>query len=483
MSRFFGSWKRLSLLQKLYFVVGTMAVLIVCELVILKFSMQQVSAVRAFVSAEALWSKAQKDALLELNRFQRTKDEKHYQEFLLRLEIPAGDHLSRLELMKPEPDLSVIRAGFIKGRIHPDDIDRMVFLLRHFNRISYVAQAINDWGRGDELLQQIRDTAGRLHTALLSDHDVTSVSELEHINKLNSELTPIEDHFSFILGEGSRWLESTVLTIFFLMVLTVEATGLTLTMFTGREIAGVATENAKLYASANESVKMRDEFLSVASHELKTPLTSLALQLEMINKLTSKPNTPEISSQIHSLSERSLASTKRLSALLGELLDLTRIRVGKLIVDRQVCDLTSIVQDSVTQLAAEAAKKGSNISIKAVGRVMGTFDSTRMSQVIVNLVSNAIKYGNGQPINVSVEMRGSKAVVAVQDHGIGIPADKLSTLFQKFERVEQDPSIPGLGLGLFISNEIVKAHGGMLRAESQPGEGATFTMEIENNGG
>ena len=169
----------------------------------------------------------------------------------------------------------------------------------------------------------------------------------------------------------------------------------------------------------------------------------------MINGTLAKPLTPETSTQVLALSDRSLASTRRLSALLRELLDLTRIRVGQLTLNRQICDLTSIVQESVAQLAAEAAKNGSPISIEANRRVTGSFDSTRISQVIVHLVSNAIKYGNGKPIRVFVGMRESKAVVVVQDHGIGIPANKLPHLFHRYERFEARPINTRLGFRTF----------------------------------
>jgi two-component system, sensor histidine kinase len=479
MNRILAHWKNISVARKIYFVVGTMATLITCELFVLRVSMEKVSAVRAFVSAEALWSKSEKDALLELKSYQRTQDERNYQAFLAKLKVPEGDHLARLELLKPHPDLSVIRAGFLQGQIHPDDLDRMVTLLRRFYWISYVSQAISDWTNGDTLLQEIRDTATHLHDKVQSHDSKGSLLLLEHIDHLNTQLTPLEDHFSFVLGEGSRWLESTVLSIFLLMVLIVEATGLTLTVITGREIAGIATENERLFKEAKESLEMRDEFLSVASHELKTPLTALGLQLQLLHQLALKPSSPESTARVLTLSDQSLASVKRLSTLLGELLDLTRIRIGHFELHHQNCNLTSIVQDSVAQLGAEAAKSGSVISIKTVGPVVGSFDSGRISQVIINLLSNAIKYGQGKPIAISISTQGTKARIAVQDHGMGIPADKLPKLFQRYERFEQDPSISGLGLGLYISNKIIIAHRGTLVAESHLNEGATFTVELD----
>jgi signal transduction histidine kinase len=186
-----------------------------------------------------------------------------------------------------------------------------------------------------------------------------------------------------------------------------------------------------------------------------------------------------VSEQLRALTDRSVGSTKRLSTLLDELLDLTRIRVGHLEIHKQLCSLTSIVQDAAGQLGAEAAKRGSTIMIEPAGAVMGLFDRSRIGQITVNLLSNAIKYGEKKPVWVTIEKRGSKALIIVQDRGRGIAAEKLPKLFQRFERIDQDPSTPGLGLGLFISYEIVKAHGGTLSVESRVGEGSTFTVELE----
>lgn len=478
MNRLAVRWKKFSVKRKLYLVVGTMAVLVAFELFVLKNAMELVSSVRAFVEGEALWSKAQKNSLLELDRFVRTHDEKSYQAFLDHLQVPGGDHLARLELLKPHPDMAVVREGFLQGRIHPDDIHKMIWLLQRFHWISYVSEATLEWAHGDENLQKIKETASRLHAAVLAGDTVTADLLLNEINDLNSQLTPIEDRFSSILSDGSRWLESKALTIFILMVALVESTGLTLTIVTGREIGSIADENARLLKEATQSVQTRDEFLSVASHELKTPLTSLGLQLQLIRRAATKMEDSEQSEKLLTLADQSISSSRRLADLLEELLDLTRIRFGRLEIHKEKCNFTSIVQDAVMLLGAEAAKHGSAISMRSSGVIMGMFDRNRILQVATNLISNAIKYGEGRPIAVLVERQSQKVKLIVQDRGKGISEEKLPQLFRRFERFEHDPSIPGLGLGLYISQQIVITHGGSITAASVLGEGSVFTVEI-----
>src|SRR5580658_9774685 len=143
--------------NKLYLVVGIMATLIAVELLTLRFSLRQLSAVRAFVEGEALWSKAQKDATSRLERYTVTHDERDYDAFLKNLEIPAGDHQARIELQKPAPDLEVVRAGFLRGHNHPSDVDPMINLLRHFYWIGYIHQAIGHWMLGDLLLGELEE--------------------------------------------------------------------------------------------------------------------------------------------------------------------------------------------------------------------------------------------------------------------------------------------------------------------------------------
>jgi len=160
-----GRWRDLAISKKLLLVVGIMAALILGELLTLRFAMYTLSAARAFVGGEGLWSKSQKNATVSLLRYDRTKDEVDFAAFLSFLEVPEGDHRARLELLKPVPDLEIVRAGFLQGHIHPDDIQPMVDLLRRFYWIQYLARAIEVWTQGDELLAKLKEAGLAYHAA------------------------------------------------------------------------------------------------------------------------------------------------------------------------------------------------------------------------------------------------------------------------------------------------------------------------------
>jgi signal transduction histidine kinase len=534
-------WKNVSIAKKLYFVVGLMAVLIAGELLTLRFAMRQLSAARAFVGAESLWSKAQKNAVFSLQRFGTTRNEKDFIAFREHLKIPDGDHQARLALQRPIPDLRTAREGFLKGHVHPDDIDPIIELLRKFSWISYLSHAIHTWEQGDALLAQLEEAGQAYHLAMDSGDQAAAEDILNQVKDLNQALTKLEEDFSSVLGEGSRWLEMLVLSILTVAVLTVESIGLTLAFFTSRaisrglndlnwaaqrigqgdfashvevksrdeigrlgdavnamgemlknsyaeletrvalrtaELVRLAAENAKLYEEAKANVQTRDEFLSIASHELKTPLTSLYLQMQRLTRMM--PHLPDQveSKKFADMFEGSLKLTKRITVLLDELLDLTRLRIGKFQLHREECDLIPIVSEVIAQVSADAARAGSPISLKSNGAVKGEFDSGRLGQVFTNLLSNAIKYGEGKPIEVQVRIHEGRPQILFRDGGIGISPSQQSRIFERFERAEADPGISGLGLGLYIAQQIVKAHGGLITVESVPEHGSTFTVQL-----
>jgi len=213
-------FSRLTFLQKvpiatkLYFTVGIMAVLIAMELFTLFFAINTLSAVRAYVGGEGLWSKAQKDALYQLQRYDRTHDEGAYNLFLEHMKVPFGDHKARLELLKKQPDLNIVREGFLEGRIHPDDLDGVIKLFRRFSNVSYISKAIGLWTAADSVIySELLPRAEQLHKEIATGIATKESTDkiLDEVVVINRNLTKLEDDFSYTLGERSRWLDYLIL--------------------------------------------------------------------------------------------------------------------------------------------------------------------------------------------------------------------------------------------------------------------------------
>jgi signal transduction histidine kinase len=236
-------------------------------------------------------------------------------------------------------------------------------------------------------------------------------------------------------------------------------------------------ERQRAEQEALAAVRVREEFLSMASHELKTPLTSLQLQLELLKagvvgaegelprKLTSKLRTME-------------RQVFRLNALNESLLDVTALSGGKLRLEPQPVELVALVREAVERLEPDFARAGCEVRLEVEEEVWGRWDAMRVDQIVVNLLTNAIKYGLGKPIHVQLQRRGERVQLVVKDQGIGISEEAQARLFRKFERAVPSQHYGGLGLGLYISRTLVEAMGGTIQVDSRLGEGATFTVTL-----
>jgi PAS domain S-box-containing protein len=238
--------------------------------------------------------------------------------------------------------------------------------------------------------------------------------------------------------------------------------------------ASAAVENARLYREAREAIRLRDEFLSVASHELKTPLTSLKLQHELIARSLG-PDSPKGMAARLAAAQRQV---NRLASLVESLLDVTRIVTGRMTLELANVDLAVAAREAVERLSEVFAAAGCHVELQAERPVVGHWDALRLDQVLTNLLTNAAKYGAGKPVTVSVQGDGERARVEVRDEGIGIPPEDLPRIFGRFERAVSERHYGGLGLGLYISRHIIQELGGTVRAESTPGHGATFIVEL-----
>ena len=244
--------------------------------------------------------------------------------------------------------------------------------------------------------------------------------------------------------------------------------------------AGAAILHATLYQEARAAVRVRDDFLSVAGHELRTPLAAVLLQLESLERQlrSDAADLPRIAARVG----KATASAVRLGDLIQELLDVSRITSGRLRLDPEPLDLAQLVGDVVGKLADAAALAGCELQVDLAAPVPGQWDRMRMEQVVGNLLANAIKYGAGAPIDVSLAASGDAAVLRVTDRGIGIEPRDLERIFGRFERAVSARHYGGFGLGLWIAREIVEAAGGAIAVASTPGQGATFTVTLPVRG-
>ncbi|HVH44540.1 MAG TPA: ATP-binding protein, partial [Labilithrix sp.] len=228
--------------------------------------------------------------------------------------------------------------------------------------------------------------------------------------------------------------------------------------------------------------RRKDDFLAVLSHELRTPLTPLQLQLHLIEESLGQQSTleaPAARTRLLQLLASSARQLDGLSLLVEDVLEFLSITEGPVTIHREAFDLSDLTR---TVLRRDSSKTTSPIELHAETVVRGQWDRHRIEQVVTKLLANATKYGQGKPISVSVSESDADgrhhAILSVEDHGVGIAEKDQSRIFETFERAVSTRHFGGLGLGLYVSRRIVEAHGGSLHVESQPGEGATFTLEL-----
>jgi signal transduction histidine kinase len=227
----------------------------------------------------------------------------------------------------------------------------------------------------------------------------------------------------------------------------------------------------------SDAVRARDAFLSMASHELRTPLTALQLQVEAI--LRAREGVPAALAKAADGTRRQVV---RLTALVNTLLDVSRLNEARLQLELEQVDLAAVVREVVSRFTGDTELARSRILVDAAGAVAGRWDRLRLEQVVTNLLSNALKYGEGMPVSLRVESDGGTARLAVSDQGIGIDPSEQRVIFERFERGRATRGYGGFGLGLWITHEIVAALGGRLEVESAAGAGATFRVELPVEG-
>jgi len=517
------AFKNASIAKKLYFTVGIMAMLIALELVTLWFANSTLSSVRAFINGEGLWSKGEKDAVNSLHKYARTGNEADYQQFLEFMKVPLGDHKTRMQLISTHPDIDSAREGFLEGRNHPDDIDGMLKLFTRFHAVSYIHKAIVLWTEADSVGAPMVPIAAQIHDEINSaSPSPERVGQLlNQIDDINARLTVLEDDFSFTLGEGARWMENLVLRLLFCVALTVEISGLLLTISVSRNIqrglneiirASRAIAGGDLKARATsyshdeigtlaesfndmtgqyersieqqkkgeealidyakkleQSNNSLEQFAYVASHDLQEPLrniTNFASLLEETEKDKLNPRSRNYLNYI-------VHGAERLKVLIKDLLLFSRLGKQHIVELVNFNDVLKVVLEDMDLLIKEnnAVVKAGQLPVLRAGK-------TEVKLLLQNLVNNAIKYRKADVTPV-VEINAEKQksgtwLFWVKDNGIGIEEEFKERIFVIFQRLHNQDEYSGTGIGLATCKKVIELNGGNIWVESKLGVGSTF---------
>ena len=219
--------------------------------------------------------------------------------------------------------------------------------------------------------------------------------------------------------------------------------------------------------AAEEALTVRENFLTVAAHELRTPLTTLQLRLQRLRGQSEASGEDDL--------RAALRQVLRIDGLIHQFLDAIRLQQARIELDRKAVDLGALTREVGDRLAPSVLPP---LQVDARVPVVGLWDPARLEHVIAQLLLNAFKFGRGKPVQVRVERSGDRALLSVQDEGIGIAREDQERIFRRFERAVGIKHYGGLGLGLWIAREFVQAHGGTIRVESAAGKGACFTVEL-----
>ncbi|MCQ4301591.1 hybrid sensor histidine kinase/response regulator [Pseudomonas songnenensis] len=244
-----------------------------------------------------------------------------------------------------------------------------------------------------------------------------------------------------------------------------------------REQEVLLDELRQTKAELEDAVRMRDDFMSIVSHELKTPLNTLILEVQLRKLQLSRNNLAAFSEErLRNMVDKDERQVQSLIRLIDDMLDVSRIRTGKLSIRPSRTDLAELVGNVVESFAAQMEACGCELRLERAESIIGVWDAFRIEQVLANLLTNAMRYGAGKPVWVSVTSCADGACIEVRDHGIGISPQSLERIFCQFERAEGSEGSAGLGLGLFIADQIVRAHNGRIQVQSEEGQGSQFRV-------
>jgi len=501
--------KDLPIPKKLALIIGLFSVVIFSLLLLSYLGMEILSGSRAYVHGESFWSKAQKGAIYRLTRYALFHDEADYREYLEHIAVVQGDHQARLEMAKPDMNWETAAQGFVQGRNHPADVKILILMARKLHNFPYMHEALVIWGQADSYVERLDSVAHALHQEIAPGHPSPARIRhlLDQIQAIDAELTPLEDNFSYTLGEGARWLKRILLIVMVLATGVLLAMTLTIAFFISRHLCGeinqlragaarvaageysfplevesrdeigdLARSFHEMAAQRQQAERLKDEFFANVSHELRTPLTLVLSPLESLLASDLGPFGPEAKNALQIMHNNAV----RLLQLVNGLLDFSKLEAGQLKVNREairIAQLTEMIYKDF-QPMMQHKKLRTQLEVTPPDALI-MIDRYLYERIFFNLLSNAVKFtAPGGHIDIHLRVSDDQLTLSVSDAGIGIPSHELQNIFQRFRQVEGSSTrrFEGTGLGLALVKEFVDLLQGKISVESVEGEGSTFTV-------
>lgn len=434
------------------------------------YTIKVLSASRAYVNGESHYSKAQKDAVRHLIIYLYTYNPKHWQMFLDEMKVPQGDGNARIGLLNKSAEKN-IKNNFIVGRNSEKDLDDIIWLFRNFQSVPFLSKAINEWEQGDYLINKLYSIGNKVHTEILSYN--LSIQDrqkmLLEINDISDKLTINERNFSNTLGEGTHMIKDYLVytNIFFILIIVGSVS-----IYYHSMIKKLTSSHKKIEQKNLELItvnKELDRFVYSASHDLRSPITSLKGLIEIA---ISEKDPEELKNYLNLMNQ----SLTRQDQFISDIIDYSRNK--RLDPHNEVINLDEAIDEVIAQ--HKHIKEVNEIKIHKQIAVNEVYtDGLRLKIILNNLVSNAIKYSDKQKNSKFIKIKTAKVdnhlKIEVADNGIGIKEDALDKVFDMFFATNTNL---GSGLGLYITKEAVENLNGMISVNSIIDKGTTFLVTI-----
>lgn len=432
------------------------------------------SSIRAFIQAESHYSRGQKDAATYLMLYLSDQEDEYYDLFLQHLSVPLGDGRAINALIERQSQ-DLIYEGFIQGRNHPDDIEKMIWLHKRFRNVTFIKEAFEHWKRANVLIDEMQILGDQIHSDVQSGALFPSDirKHTDHISDLSNRLTQKETAFSESLGAAARGITNWLTGINTAIIVIIMGMTALIIRATFGALQESRIELKKINDGLMRSNQQLDSFIYASSHDLKSPLNNLEglLKIFMIRSPIEDPEQIAVLGKM----QESIDRLKETIANIEDLIRVDRLSQDDVAVVHFEELLNQIINENEMSFITDHSEISTTFEVQKI-----RYSKLALKSILYNLVSNAIKYQSPHrklQLRLSTYKKNNHTYLEVSDNGLGIDLEKHGDkIFSMFKRFHQHNT--GSGLGLYAVKQVVEKEGGTISVESKVDEGTTFTIKF-----